>query len=261
MRPEYNNWVPKRLKHGMLCATVLLAILAVLCGALMPTGAGKTVLLAILVATCAVSGWFTRWCFVAYRAFSYDGDVKLSKRIVEGVASYVNVPSGGNCLDVGCGSGALTIAAAKRNPSARIVGCDRWGKEYDEFSQQLCERNAKAEGVSNVSFQPGDATHLPFPDESFDAVTSNYVYHNVPGHDKQELLLETLRVLRKGGTFAIHDLMGKARYGDMDDFVRRLKDMGYEEVRLVDTTDGTFMTKRESRRYLLLGSAVLCGRK
>ena len=32
--------------------------------------------------------------------------------------------------------------------------------------------------------------------------------------NKQELLLETLRVLKKGGTFAIHDLMSERRYGD-----------------------------------------------
>ena len=37
---------------------------------------------------------------------------------------------------------------------------------------------------------------LDFPDESFDAVTSNYVYHNIAGKDKQQLLLETLRVLK-----------------------------------------------------------------
>lgn len=47
----------------------------------------------------------------------------------------------------------------------------------------------------------------------------------------------------------------------MGAFVRRLKAMGYEEVRLVDTTDGTFMSKKESTRYMLIGSAVLCGRK
>ena len=49
----------------------------------------------------------------------------------------------------------------------------------------------------------------------FDAVTSNYVYHNITGADKQALLLETLRILKKGGTFAIHDLMSPGRYGDM----------------------------------------------
>ena len=64
--------------------------------------------------------------------------------------------------------------------------------------------------MSNVRFQKGDAVKLDFPDETFDLVTSNYVYHNIMGKDKQALLLETLRVLKKGGTFAIHDLMSKA---------------------------------------------------
>jgi hypothetical protein len=50
----------------------------------------------------------------------------------------------------------------------------RWGKEYASFSKSLCESNAKAEGVSRISFQQGDATHLDFPDETFDAVVSNY---------------------------------------------------------------------------------------
>ena len=46
-------------------------------------------------------------------------------------------------------------------------------------------------------FRRGNAVKLDFPDESFDAVTSNYVYHNITGKDKQQLLLETLRVLKK----------------------------------------------------------------
>ncbi|WP_034452752.1 methyltransferase domain-containing protein [Butyrivibrio sp. AE2032] len=58
-----------------------------------------------------------------------------------------------------------------------------------------------------------DACKLDFADETFDAVTSNYVYHNIPSKDRQAILLETLRTLKKGGTFAIHDIMSKAKYG------------------------------------------------
>lgn len=164
-------------------------------------------------------------------------------------------------MDVGCGSGALTIACAKRNSQGRMVGVDRWGKDYAEFSLPLCQSNAAAEGVRNTVFQKGDATRLPFPDESFDAVTSNYVYHNSTDSDKQALLLETLHTLKKGGTFAIHDLMGKKRYGDMDVFCQKLKEMGYAEVRMIDTTDGMFMTKKEAGRLMLQGSTLLVGRK
>ena len=101
------------------------------------------------------------------------------------------------------------------NPKAKMVGIDYWGKEYASFSKQLCENNSKAEGVYNTSYMQGDARHLDFEDETFDAVTSNYVYHNITGVNKQELLYETLRVLKKGGTFAIHDIMSKRGYGDM----------------------------------------------
>ena len=73
--------------------------------------------------------------------------------------------------------------------------------------------------MSNVSFWQGDAVHLDFPDETFDAVTSNYVYHNIPSSNRQEIL----RTLKKGGIFAIHDIFSKSKYGDMQAFVKRLE--------------------------------------
>ena len=115
--------------------------------------------------------------------------------------------------------------------------------------------------MKNASFRRGNAVKLDFPDESFDVVTSNYVYHNITGADKQALLLETLRVLKKGGTFAIHDLMSPRRYGDMQAFVQKLRDMGYERVELIDTTDGSFMTPKEAGRLMLRGSRLLLGIK
>ncbi len=201
------------------------------------------------------------WMVLMYRAFSYNGKRQLSKQIIEGTAGYVDIPDGGKGLDVGCGSGALTIACAKRNPNAEMIGIDRWGKEYASFSKNLCESNAKAEGVTNTTFEKGNALKIPYEDETFDSVTSNYVYHNIPSRDRQAILLETLRTLKKGGTFAIHDIMSKGRFGDMEKFAEKLRDMGYEEVRLIDTTDGMFMSKYEALWMELSGSKLLVGRK
>ena len=64
------------------------------------------------------------------------------------------------------------------------------------------------------------------------------------------LLLETLRVLKKGGTFAIHDLMSERRYGDMQAFVQKLREMGCERVELIDTTTGKFMPPKEAKRLM-----------
>lgn len=61
-----------------------------------------------------------------------------------------------------------------------MVGCDTWSGSYKgEFSKKIRQDNAKAEGVSNARFEVGNAVKLPFKDERFDEVTSNYVYHNI----------------------------------------------------------------------------------
>lgn len=263
MKPDYKNWIPKNLIVGMRAATTLsLAGLVVFgfCGFFV-TGSLRIVLEILFAVASLIFGAILKWCVTAYNTFSYNGKRQLSRKIVQGIAEYVNLPAGGTGLDVGCGSGALTIACAKQNPQGNMVGVDRWGKDYAEFSLTLCQSNAKAEGVSNTEFQKGDAANLPFPDETFDAVTSNYVYHNVTGTDKQKLLLETLRVLKKGGTFAIHDLMSKNRYGDMESFCRNLRDTGYEKVQMIDTTDGMFMSKKEAKRLMLKSSILLLGKK
>ena len=260
MKADYKNWVPKGMIYGLGVATVGLAGAAVAARRHFK-GKLSTVGSAVLSAGAVSSGAVTAWCVYAHNQFSYDGKRKLSKEIIDGIAEYVTLPENGVGLDVGCGSGALTIACAKRNPQGRMVGIDRWGAEYASYSQKLCERNAQAEGVTNIRFQKGDACKLDFPDESFDAVTSNYVYHNITGKNKQALLRETLRVLKKGGTFAIHDMMEPIRYGDMEKFVEELKAEGYEDVQLISTADGLFMSKLESRVMMLHGSTLLLGRK
>ena len=126
----------------------------------------------------------------------------------------------------------------------------------------MCEKNAASEGVAaRCTFRHGDANRLDFPDESFDAVVSNYVYHNITGADKQKLLLETLRVLKKGGVFALNDEMKPRLYGDMEAFAQRLRDMGYEEVRLIDTATEAFGSRRRAALMMLGDSRLLVGRK
>ncbi len=261
MSANYKNWVPNGMIGALTASTAVLGAgtSAMLCSEL------DTRLKKILVGVAGVGtllcGAMAAWSVYAHGKFSYDGKRQLSKEIVEGTAEYVTLTEGGIGLDVGCGSGALTIACAKRNPQGRMIGIDRWGKEYALFSQQLCEDNSNAEGAANTEFQHGDACKLDFPDEYFDAVTSNYVYHNITGVNKQDLLRETLRVLKKGGTFAIHDIMSKSRYGDMQEFVNELYNNGYEVAELINTTNGMFMTKGEAAILGLSGSSLLVGRK
>ena len=253
MKADYKNWVPKGMIYSFGAAAAGLAAVAGV--------TNNKALSALLGAGAMGCGAWTAWCVYANDQFSYDGKRQLSRQIVDGTAEYITLPESGVGLDVGCGSGALTIACAKKNPQGSMVGIDRWGPEYASFCKELCEKNAEAEGVNNVRFQKGDACKLDFLDETFDAVTSNYVYHNITGRNKQALLRETLRVLKKGGTFAIHDLMEPVRYGDMEKFAAELKAEGYEDVQLIKTTNGMFMRPGEAKMMMLAGSTLLVGKK
>jgi len=260
MKPDYKNWMPKGMIYAFLAAFLGCAAVLAIFSLTLTEGTLKTILTVVFAVLTLLFCVLTKWSILMYRAFDYNGKRQMAKQIIEGTAAYVNLPDGGKCLDVGCGSGALTIAVAKRNPKAEVIGVDRWGKEYASFSRTLCENNAKAEGVTHIYFSQGDATKLRFQDETFDAVCSNYVYHNISG-DRQAYLLETLRTLKKGGTFAIHDIMSRTKYGDMQAFVQKLKDMGYVKVELIDTTNGMFMKKWEATWMALSGSAILTGIK
>ena len=263
-KADYKNWVPKRLLKAKIGESLVCIILFILFGAsdLILQGRQRIIWGIILGLAVLILLFLSIMLSYMYRTFDYKGKRKLAKIIIEGVAEYVKIPDGGLGLDVGCGSGALTIACAKRNPKATMVGCDIWRGSYkSEFSKALCENNAKLEGVENVRFENGNAVKLPFEDESFDLVTSNYVYHNITGKNKQKLLLETLRVLKKGGVFVIHDLMSKSRYGDMNKFMEKLKKDGYEDVQLIDTTKDIFMRHKEAMFLCLGGSTLLIGKK
>ena len=253
---NYGSWMSNPVFYIIGGNTVLAVVLAVLAfsvfhitvlGILFSVGAAA--LVALLV-------WIT-WIRRQY-AFSGGGIMEQVHRVV---LSHLDYAGQGCLLEVGCGSGALSIRAALTWPDAQVTGIDYWGAAYG-YGQAMCEKNAGSEGVaSRCVFQYGDANHLDFPDESFDAVISNYVYHNVIGADKRALLLETLRVLKKGGVFALNDDMKPRMYGDMEKFVQELRNMGYVDVRLIDTAQQAFGSSQRAATMMLGNSRMLVGRK
>jgi len=151
----------------------------------------------------------------------------------------------GKALDVGTGSGGLAIQLAKRFPDSDVWGIDYWGKTWN-YSKQQCEENAKHEGVADqIVFQKASASDLPFKDGEFDAIVSNFVYHEVRDtRDKRKLINESLRVLKKGGTFSLQDtFLNKRRYGTIEDLIRDIKEWGIQQVNFIGTVDEIVMPK------------------
>jgi ubiquinone/menaquinone biosynthesis C-methylase UbiE len=92
-------------------------------------------------------------------------------------------------LDVGCGTGAVTLDIALLS-DGEVVG-------IDIDSEKLGEAKRALANISNVKLMEGDVLDLPFEDESFDLVAFNIVLMHVK--DQQKAMEEMVRVTQKGG--------------------------------------------------------------
>ena len=122
MKPDYKNWIPKGMMFSLIAGTALSLALLLVFGAFGIGVSGKlrVVLGVVFGIAFVVCAKYTQWCVYAYRSFSYDGERKLSKQIIEGTAHYVTLPEGGIGLDVGCGSGALTHCLRKAQSPGKV---------------------------------------------------------------------------------------------------------------------------------------------
>ena len=113
--------------------------------------------------------------------------------VAEHLCETADLHAGWRVLDVATGSGNAAIAAAR-------LDCTAVGVDYVPALLERGRRRAEAEGLE-VELLEGDAEALPFPDASFDAVTSVFGSMFAPDHGRAAS--ELLRVCRPGGTIAL----------------------------------------------------------
>ena len=136
------------------------------------------------------------------RAAGFDSDFGHSIRTVAERAAWdriLDLVIGGrgglDALDVGCGTGFLSLELAGRGH--RVTGID--------FAPQMLEearKKAVAQGIA-ARFEEGDAEQLPFPAGSFDLVMTRHVLWTLP--HPEAAIDEWIRVLRPGGRLAAMD--------------------------------------------------------
>jgi ubiquinone/menaquinone biosynthesis C-methylase UbiE len=130
-------------------------------------------------------------------------------------------------LDLGCGRGAVLLAAARRLPRGRGVGIDIWSRaDQSGNTVGATLRNAEAENVSErIAALTADMMALPFRSETFDVVVSNVAIHNIRGRSgRAKAIDEAARVLRPGGRLLIADLAFTGAYAG------RLVDLGMAQI-------------------------------
>ena len=122
-------------------------------------------------------------------------EATFKSRLVE----QADVGAGHRVLDLGCGTGTLTMMLKRHQPAAAIVGLDG-----DPEVLKLAARKARAAGVE-VALDRGTVDHLPYSSGSFDRVVSSLVFHHLSRDKKRDTLHELYRVLRPGGQLHIAD--------------------------------------------------------
>ena len=116
------------------------------------------------------------------------------------LARAAKVDSTKRVLDVGSGVGGTSRCLA-REFGCRVTGIDL----IDEYCNAATMLSGRTGLAGLVDHRQGDATNLPFPDASFDTVWTEHVAMNIA--DKPRLYEEMHRVLKPGGTLAIHDIL------------------------------------------------------
>ncbi|WP_229851988.1 class I SAM-dependent methyltransferase [Streptomyces albospinus] len=118
-------------------------------------------------------------------------------------------------LDLGCGRGAVLLAAARRLPEGRAHGVDLWRSQDQSGNEPaVTERNAQAEGVADrIELHTGDMTQLPFQDGTFHAVVSSLAIHNISDSaGRTAAIEEAVRVLGPGGRLVVADIRNTRQY-------------------------------------------------
>ena len=111
------------------------------------------------------------------------------------------IKPGDSVLDVGCGTGEVTLLAKTRAREGKAYG-------IDPAPEMIAVARSKAARKKlEIDFRVGVIEALPFPDASLDVVTSSLMMHHLPEDLKVQGLAEIYRVLKPGGRLLIADFM------------------------------------------------------
>jgi ubiquinone/menaquinone biosynthesis C-methylase UbiE len=122
-------------------------------------------------------------------------------RVHDRLIGQAELANGHHVLEIGCGTGNLTIRAKKTQPLIEATGSDP-----DPLALKRAQR--KALRLSGIRFERGYAQRLPYPDGEFDRVLSSMMLHHLDSYAKSAAAAEVFRVLRPGGRLHLVDMGG-----------------------------------------------------
>jgi ubiquinone/menaquinone biosynthesis C-methylase UbiE len=124
-------------------------------------------------------------------------------------------------LEIACGTGRAGAQLMRALPHASYTGVDLSPWYIDVARERLG-------GTAGVELVVANAEALPLPDESFDAVFSVYLFHELPRNARRKVWSEMRRVLRPGGCLVIEDSLQPHDAGELTFFLERFAEDMHE---------------------------------
>jgi ubiquinone/menaquinone biosynthesis C-methylase UbiE len=170
-----------------------------------------------------------------------------------GLLDQAQIRHGQQILDIGCGTGSLSIQLKRLYPGTDVVGLDP-----DPKALERARRKAARAAVS-IQFDQGFGDGLPYPEASFDRALSSLMFHHVPADQKGNTLREIRRVLKPSGEFHMLDFEGpeNATHGLLSRFLHsneRMKDNSERRVLQFMTEAGFAEPMKVSHRQTFFGN-------
>ncbi len=123
--------------------------------------------------------------------------------------------AGDQALDLACGPGIVTCALAPHVASIR-------GQDVVPAMLTRAAERASELGLSNVAWDQGDSSALPYADESFDLVVTRFSFHHLL--EPLATLREMRRVCRRGGRVVVADVAPSVQTNAAYDEIERIRD-------------------------------------
>lgn len=125
------------------------------------------------------------------RLMTFGQDMRWRRFMVE----QLNLPQKAKVLDIASGTGDIAFEVRRKYTDALVVAGD--------FALPMMQVGKRRPSGDRVAWSGADALNLAFPDHSFDAIVSGYLFRNVPAIDRA--LAEQYRILKPGGVMATLD--------------------------------------------------------
>jgi ubiquinone/menaquinone biosynthesis C-methylase UbiE len=122
-------------------------------------------------------------------------------KVYDALVAQAELANGLRVVEIGCGTGNVTVRAKRAAPGTDMVGLDP-----DPLALARAQR--KARGLTGIRFERAYAQELPFADGEFDRVLSSMMLHHLDEDVKAAAAAEIHRVLRPSGQLHIVDIGG-----------------------------------------------------